>query len=126
MNAAAESKGHARTRLLTELLRWVYILGLIAVDVDQDDLGCTVGQARVQAGHCQPQKRGVNLRAGARNPSRTQVQRQAGWQLLPSKINDDLDDDTWGDAHHFPLESGFFLELPQCRDLCTLSLVDQP
>lgn len=112
------------TKLLTKLLCWVYILSLISVDVDQDDLGCTVRQARVQTGHCHPHKKGVNLRVEFLNPSRTQGKRHTGWKLLQSKINN-VRDDTWGHPDHFPLESGFFLELPQCCNLCTFTLINQ-
>lgn len=67
------------TQMLTKLLCWVYILSLVSVDVDQDDLGCAVGQARVQTGHCHEHKKGGNLRVEFPDPSRTHAKRHTGW-----------------------------------------------
>lgn len=112
------------TKLLTQLLCRVHVLSLISVDVDQDDLGGAVRQAGVQAGHCRPHKKAVNLRAEFPNPSGTQAKRHMGRTLLQAKINN-VRDDTWGHPDHFPLESGFFLELPQSCNLCTFTLINQ-
>lgn len=42
--------------LLTQLLCWVDILQVIAINVDQNSLGGAVRQTRVQTGHCDPEK----------------------------------------------------------------------